>query len=474
MSSMIRNATAILLFKALVLIALAPCGLASAATNTLDEAVLQTQQEIKTELEALTALRADIARQRAPISDRHRELAAAVRAKRETVEHTREAKRYGEQQRKALNADVVQLEEECQFALTALSEYRRGLETRLTAAEMQRYRHSLDAVDASLAAATDFSRLSMAAEALLPKAAQWGRDRMGGHRFNGAALNSVGLEERGAFLVMGPICYFSNTNGVGGLVLTQFGSDSPAYYDRHTPQQRDAITFLLAGAEVTVPLDVSNGDGLRISEAGDSLSEQIGKGGFVMVPLLLIGVMAIALTLWKLLELRGMRQAPTAPLDSIMKHLESGDIDQATRAARALHAPLSTLIEEALAYRDSPREHLEEILHERILAMVPRLERHLGTLAVFGGVAPLLGLLGTMTGMIHTFDLVTLFGTGEARLLSGGISEALITTKFGLAVAIPVLLVHAFLARRVRTIIGGLENAAVRFVNMLKIGAPTP
>ena len=101
--------------------------------------------------------------------------------------------------------------------------------------------------------------------------------------------------------------------------------------------------------------------------------------------------------------------------------------------------------------------------------MMPKLEQHLGTLAVLGGVAPLLGLLGTVTGMIHTFDLVTIFGTGEARLLSGGISEALITTKFGLGIAIPVLLVHAFFARRIRTVVAELENAAIRVVNALKI-----
>ena len=83
-------------------------------------------------------------------------------------------------------------------------------------------------------------------------------------------------------------------------------------------------------------------------------------------------------------------------------------------------------------------------------------------------LGPLLGLLGTVTGMIHTFRLVTVFGTGDARLLSGGISEALVTTEFGLMIAIPVLLVHAYLARRVRTIIGRLENRAIEFVGELK------
>jgi biopolymer transport protein ExbB len=103
-----------------------------------------------------------------------------------------------------------------------------------------------------------------------------------------------------------------------------------------------------------------------------------------------------------------------------------------------------------------------------VLCTVPKLERHLGTLAVFGGIAPLLGLLGTVTGMIHTFQLVTVFGSGDAKLLSGGISEALITTEFGLAIAIPVLLIHAFFARRVRNMISHLEQTAVMMINALK------
>jgi biopolymer transport protein ExbB len=97
------------------------------------------------------------------------------------------------------------------------------------------------------------------------------------------------------------------------------------------------------------------------------------------------------------------------------------------------------------------------------------LERHLGTLAVLGGVAPLLGLLGTVTGMIHTFRLVTIFGAGNPRLLSGGIAEALVTTEFGLIIAIPVLLLHAYFSRRVRTITAALEHTLAGFVNSLKL-----
>jgi len=99
---------------------------------------------------------------------------------------------------------------------------------------------------------------------------------------------------------------------------------------------------------------------------------------------------------------------------------------------------------------------------------IPPLERYLSALSVGAVVSPLLGLLGTVTGMIHTFGLISIFGTGDARLLSGGISEALVTTEAGLVVAIPLLLLHAFLSRRVRGITDGLETSAVAFTNALK------
>ena len=189
-----------------------------------------------------------------------------------------------------------------------------------------------------------------------------------------------------------------------------------------------------------------------------------------MIPLLVIGVLAVLLVIWKLCELSRIRVGPDTAIDEVVRRASEGDDENARAAAGRLGEPLSTLLLAAVAHREAPKEHIEEILHEQVLTYVPRLERHLGTLAVFGGVAPLLGLLGTVTGMIHTFQLVTIFGTGDARLLSGGISEALVTTEFGLVIAIPVLLVHAFLARRVRTIIAALEGAAVNFVNALKLG----
>jgi biopolymer transport protein ExbB len=107
------------------------------------------------------------------------------------------------------------------------------------------------------------------------------------------------------------------------------------------------------------------------------------------------------------------------------------------------------------------------VLQEAILKELPRLERFLPALNVIAAVAPLLGLLGTVTGMIGTFHVITLYGTGDPRLMAGGISEALVTTMVGLAVAIPVMLIHAFLRRRIEHIVGDMEEKALAMSNII-------
>jgi hypothetical protein len=104
-------------------------------------------------------------------------------------------------------------------------------------------------------------------------------------------------------------------------------------------------------------------------------------------------------------------------------------------------------------------------MYETVLATRLRLQRMLPFIAICAASAPLLGLLGTVTGIINTFKLITVFGSGDVKTLSGGISEALITTEFGLIVAIPSLLLHAFLSRKARSVIDQMEKAAVAFVN---------
>ncbi len=131
------------------------------------------------------------------------------------------------------------------------------------------------------------------------------------------------------------------------------------------------------------------------------------------------------------------------------------------------YSPVGTMLAAAIDHTREPSELIEEVMYEKVLATRLRLERFLPFIAISAAAAPLLGLLGTVTGIINTFKLITVFGSGDVKTLSSGISEALVTTEFGLIVAIPSLLIHAFLSRKARSIINDMEQAAVAFLNQL-------
>ena len=150
----------------------------------------------------------------------------------------------------------------------------------------------------------------------------------------------------------------------------------------------------------------------------------------------------VGLMLAQLLELKGQRAIP------------------ASRVSLA-----GELLATAVEHSDEKKEYIEEIVYEKMLGARTRLERGIAFLALTATAGPLMGLLGTVTGMIATFKLISSFGSGDPKLLAAGISEALIATATGMAVAIPALLLHAFLSRKAKGIIGSMEQTAVGFIN---------
>lgn len=442
----------------------------TSANVSIQEAILQTKKDIDQANTELQVLRDKVAAERKPLASHLEQLQKDVKALRAEAERVRNLRQQGEKDQAALVVDAEALTEQCRFITTVLTEYRRSLETRAGAAESSMLSESLAAVDRDLVEDDAFKQLPAAVQTLLDLAGNWNERRVGGMSFSGTALDENGVELDGRFAVLGPLAYFGVPDQArAGLLVTRLGHTLPSIYEDMPPETQQAIGRMVQGQETVVPVDVTLGDALKVEQARQSFVEHVKKGGFVMIPLLTVGALALLLALWKLVDLGLVRVRADRRLAEIIAHLKAGEIKPAKAQAQKLKEPLAGLVSAGIELRDAPREHMEEIMHEHILGYVPRLERHLGTLAVFGGIAPLLGLLGTVTGMIHTFQLVTLFGSGDAKLLSGGISEALVTTEFGLAIAIPVLLVHAFLSRRARTIIGTLEQTAIGLVNELKV-----
>ncbi len=145
------------------------------------------------------------------------------------------------------------------------------------------------------------------------------------------------------------------------------------------------------------------------------------------------------------------------------QHDEAAALEQ----AKGIRGPVGRMLEAGVEHLRQPRELIEEVMYETVLKTRLELESMLPFIAIAAASAPLLGLLGTVTGIINTFKLITVFGSGDVKMLSGGISEALITTEFGLIVAIPSLLLHAFLSRKARGVVGQMETSAVALVNQI-------
>jgi biopolymer transport protein ExbB len=191
------------------------------------------------------------------------------------------------------------------------------------------------------------------------------------------------------------------------------------------------------------------------------------KGGVVMWPMLGLGFAALVVGLIRWFQLSRVRLATEKDLQDVLEELDKGGRKAARRRAEAIAGPAGEMLVTGVDHLDEKKEYIEEVLYEKMLLTKPKLEALLPFIALTAASAPLLGLLGTVTGMISTFNLISLFGTGDPKTMSSGISEALITTEFGLYIAIPSLMLHAFLSRKAKGVLGGMEQTAVGFINGL-------
>jgi biopolymer transport protein ExbB len=167
--------------------------------------------------------------------------------------------------------------------------------------------------------------------------------------------------------------------------------------------------------------------------------------------------------LQKMRQLARMGVDSPAAVSAFLDLVAKGDTAQAEIAVRKLRRSTRELFAAGLRYTDQPKTILEERLQAVLLEQRIDFERRLPLLAVIATASPLMGLLGTVVGMVKTFALISVFGTGNAGKLSGGISEVLISTELGLAVAIPTLVAHGFLAQRIHRNLSVQERYALQF-----------
>lgn len=189
------------------------------------------------------------------------------------------------------------------------------------------------------------------------------------------------------------------------------------------------------------------------------------------MPFIVVGsIIALAIVIERMLALKPERIAPPHLLAGVWQQLKAGEFDASRLKQLRQGSPLGAILAAGLANRGQGRDVMKESIQEAAGHVVHDLERYLNTLGTIAAVTPLLGLLGTVVGMIRVFTEITIQGTGNANALAGGISEALITTAAGLAVAIPALVMHRYFTGKIDAIVVGLEQESIKLVDALHNG----
>ncbi len=196
--------------------------------------------------------------------------------------------------------------------------------------------------------------------------------------------------------------------------------------------------------------------------------ELVIAGGWLMLPIILCSVVAMAIIIERLWSLRPSRVVPANLVAQVWKlHCDGGMTSEHIAAIKA-GSPLGRILAAGIINREHTREIMKEAIEEVGHQVVHDLERYLNTLGTIASISPLLGLLGTVIGMIKVFSAITLVGVGDPAVLAGGISEALITTAAGLSVAIPSLMFHRYFTGGVERLVVMMEEEALKMVEVMQ------
>ncbi len=434
--------------------------------QTFRAASNQAENDLRAALDELATTRDAIASEKIPLMREVAALEDQVQQKTAELARLQRLRDNRDLGLSRLRDQVEAIKDQNEYAAGLLDEFVGDFEPRIDYSETQLYaeaaqeaRLALD--DANMDQAEVFEQQLAVVSVALERLAQL----VGGYTFEGRALTPEGVIEQGTFAVFGPTVYFASSQSpLAGVTFNKLNAAEAAIA---VPGEnyRSGIRSLIETGEGSVPIDATLGRALQISESRDTLLEHLTKGGSVGWVIIGLGGICLLLGLFKTFEVTRFHAPAPEQVQQVLAHIEAGKLDEARATAAAMPGAGGELLQTGVEHVNERRGTLEEILYERILAARPRLERLLPFIALTAAAAPLLGLLGTVTGMIKTFNLITIFGTGDAKSLSSGISEALVTTELGLIVAIPALILHGLLARMARRKIGEMEQTAVGFIN---------
>ncbi|MCC2603959.1 MotA/TolQ/ExbB proton channel family protein [Planctobacterium marinum] len=272
-------------------------------------------------------------------------------------------------------------------------------------------------------------------------------------------------------LRLGPLAWFYLlSQEISGLLDST--TAIPTAQIQYTGSQHEQVREVFVSQRGALLFDPTMEKLLKQTQSSESILQHLQKGGTWAIPILMFALLALLIGLFKALTLLRLPRLLPAFSERLalidQKGATPADVAGVQQQVKEAQRDLLNII-----LKHDVSQQRDDQLFAYLLAYRHRLERGIGAIALVASISPLLGLLGTVSGMIKTFRMMTLFGAGDAAAVSGGISEALVTTELGLIVAIPALIVHAILNRRVKSRCLTLEAQATQ-LSQIQVHTTTP
>jgi biopolymer transport protein ExbB len=281
---------------------------------------------------------------------------------------------------------------------------------------------------------------------------------------NGKFYVQDGSEKAGRIIKVGNIAAYGIADDIAGALVPAGAGKLKVWNADGSAESAQALASGSSVEEINIFL-YENADKEIEEAAKKTIISTINSGGLIGWIIVILGAVALALVALRVMFLMGAAKATgNLAKPALAKLLQEGK-ESALEYMKTQKGSTARVLKATIRNLDRDREHIEDIVAESILHESGRLDRFGSMILVVAAVAPLLGLLGTVTGMIATFDIITEFGTGDPKLLSGGISIALVTTELGLIVAIPVLMLGNLLSGWAERIKDSMEHSALHLIN---------
>jgi len=418
--------------------------LALMASDGLGQAAANAQKDLDAALSQLSGERARIQSEKVPLNEELSRLENELSSLKRTYDETTRAQDTHALELGNLEAATKLRSDETTYIANLLDEYTRGFESSLHVSEAPRFSSAIDAAknardDADLSTTQKLDKqvhvLRVSLDRLL--------DLVGGTRYPGKAVDAQGMVADGEFAAVGPVVLFAARGGSpAGLAIPQAGSALAAI--RGLGKTEDAgVAQITSTGDGTLPLDPSRGGALKELMHRGSLIGYFKKGGPIMYPLLVVSILALTVILERLVFLtREKSNRQPKVVEAILAAVAEGDVNRAIRAGEGT----TDFVARALTYAMRHREKsLSNALVRAGANEVHRFNRGISILDTCITAAPLLGLLGTVTGMMGSFGMLGGAELSAPAQITGGIAEALIATAFGLTIAISCLIPMSYL-----------------------------